>query len=546
MIGMILLPFVSVFAPHLRVYPCCRQERAVAPPAIEFTDVGHVDIIPQSVHANTSARVSEWPSAPTTVIWVYLAGLFAMVVYRAAGRLLLWRVMSRSRRLRGHVLRESDDLLTPIAVGVLRPAVFLPTGWRGWDAPTKRAVLAHEFAHLRRRDALVSALAWCARCLLWFHPLAWRVSRQVSELAELACDAAALERAGDPANYSRMLLRFVNDVNRAGRRVVLPGLAMATGSGMDHRIDSVFELADGKMRKLSRPGLSLVLAGVPALCLAATLGLAQQSNNPAPAAAHFEVASVRPTEAQARGQRGVTMHGGPGTSDPTRIEWTNVSVTLILRLALHAWPYQIVSPALVDSQSYDIAATLPPGTTKEQFNQMLLNLLEDRFHLTLHRETKETQGFELVVGKNGAKLREAALEASGDGDVMAADPSVPAKTDTNGFPVLDRQGVAIAMNMIPGAKVPSVYLTARAQALAELVHMLGEQLGRPVVDKTGLTGKYDYTLEFPAVESPDTQDEAGPSLLTAIQEQLGLKLESKRVPLEMVIVDHSDKTPTGN
>ena len=112
--------------------------------------------------------------------------------------------------------------------------------------------------------------------------------------------------------------------------------------------------------------------------------------------------------------------------------------------------------------------------------------------------------------------------------------------------MLDRPGVNIAMKMKPGAKLPSVYLTARAQALGELVHMLGDQLGRPVVDKTGLTGKYDYTLEFPAVESPDAQDEAGPSLLTGVQEQLGLKLEPKKVPLEVIIIDHSDKTPSGN
>jgi uncharacterized protein (TIGR03435 family) len=300
------------------------------------------------------------------------------------------------------------------------------------------------------------------------------------------------------------------------------------------------------MRKLARPQVSLSIAGIPALCLAATLGLAQQRNDPAITTQRFEVASIRATEAEAKGQRGVIMHGGPGTSDPTRIEWTNVSVLLILRNALHAYQFQIVRPASLDSQSYDISATLPPGTTKEEFNRMLLNFLEDRFHLTLHRETRDRQGFELVIGKNGSKLREAAPADSDNAESVTPDLSAPPKTDANGFPVVDRPGVAVAMKMLPGAKVPSVYLTAQAQPLGELVHMLGEQLGRPVVDKTGLTGKYNYTLAFPAMESPDAQDEAGPSLLTAVQEQLGLKLESKKVPLEMVIIDHSDKTPSGN
>ena len=178
----------------------------------------------------------------TVVIWIYLAGLFAMLAYRAIGWILLRRVISRSVRVRAR-LRVSSDVLAPVAVGVLRPIVILPAGWRKWNTNTKRAVLAHEYEHLRRHDTVVSALAGWIRCALWFHPLAWWVSRKVSDLAELACDAAALERVGDPASYSRMLLGFAADVNRAGRRVALPGLAMAAGSGMDRRIDSVFELS---------------------------------------------------------------------------------------------------------------------------------------------------------------------------------------------------------------------------------------------------------------------------------------------------------------
>jgi uncharacterized protein (TIGR03435 family) len=411
-------------------------------------------------------------------------------------------------------------------------------------------VLAHEFAHLRRHDALVSALAWLVKCVLWFHPLAWWVARQVSESAELACDAAVLEKFDDPCGYSRMLLGFADAVNRAGRRVALPGLAIASGSGMDRRIDGVFEISGGKMRKLARPGVWLALTGLPAICLAATMGLGEpQGRSPEvaePVTPRFEVASIKPTAPQANGQHGITMHGGPGTSDPTRMAWTNVSVTLILKVAANAYLYQIIRPAWLDSQLYDISANIPPGATKEQFHQMLLNLLAERFNLVLHRESREYQGFELVAGKNGAKLRESAPVLSGDADAVPADTAGPPKTDAKGFPQMDRPGVAVTMKMEPGARVPSVFLAAREQALGELVHMLGEQLGRPVVDKTGLTGKYDYTLEFPAQESLDAADDSGPGIRTAVQEQLGLKLEPKKVPLEMLIVDHADKAPSGN
>jgi beta-lactamase regulating signal transducer with metallopeptidase domain len=125
------------------------------------------------------------------VLSFYFAGLFAMVMYRLVGSILLWRVISRSTRLRAQLLRESADVRTPVAVGILRPGVLPPVGWRAWNANTKRAVLAHEFAFLRRHDTAISALARLAQCVFCFHPLAWWVSRKISDLAE--CDAVVLE-----------------------------------------------------------------------------------------------------------------------------------------------------------------------------------------------------------------------------------------------------------------------------------------------------------------------------------------------------------------
>src|SRR5258708_37963292 len=121
--------------------------------------------------------------------------------------------MAGSRRLRGARRRESSDVIAPVAVGVLRPSVIFPAGWRDWTPATRRAVLAHEFAHLRRRDVLVSSFARLVQCVLWFHPLTWWVSRQISNLAELSCDAAALKRVNDPSGYARVLVDFAKRVN---------------------------------------------------------------------------------------------------------------------------------------------------------------------------------------------------------------------------------------------------------------------------------------------------------------------------------------------
>jgi GWxTD domain-containing protein len=141
-------------------------------------------------------------------------------------------------------------------------------------------VLAHEFAHLRRHDPLISALARITRTLFWFHPLVWWISRKLSELSELACDAVVLEKMSDPAAYSRVLLEFAEAVNRAGHRVALPGLAMAVSSGIAQRVDQLFELSNANARRFARPGLLLAVTGLPVLCLAATVGLSERSIRP--------------------------------------------------------------------------------------------------------------------------------------------------------------------------------------------------------------------------------------------------------------------------
>jgi uncharacterized protein (TIGR03435 family) len=187
--------------------------------------------------------------------------------------------------------------------------------------------------------------------------------------------------------------------------------------------------------------------------------------------------------------------------------------------------------------------------------------LAERFHLTLHHETKELPVYELVVGKNGSKLKEAVV------DPNAPPPAPPepgavavplrASLDKDGFPQLPA-GRAGMMAM--GSK-GRMRVVSRMQALSALIAMMENQLGRPIVDKTGLTGKYDFNLEFsteglsiPKIVAPpppggapiDAQNEGGPSVFEAFDKQLGLKLESKKDPIEMLVVDSADKVPTDN
>jgi uncharacterized protein (TIGR03435 family) len=292
-------------------------------------------------------------------------------------------------------------------------------------------------------------------------------------------------------------------------------------------------------------------SGVVLLVLSRAIVLGQSAPSPA-----FEVASVRRADPKTSGQHGLTMRGGPGTSDPDQIAYSNITLMTMLIKANDAFPFQIEGPAWLGSEQYDISAKVPAGATKDQFRLMLMNLIVERFHLVFHRESRQVAGFELQVGKNGSKLKVSTLADSSNAEPPPSGPPVPkpvpTKTDADGFPQLDHPGVAMAMRMSPNAKGPSIYLTFRAQGLAGLAHTVGEELGRPVVDKTGLTGKYDFKLEFapaagpPAQGLPDALDESGPGILTATQQQLGLKLEPKKVPLDMLIVDSVEKVPTEN
>ena len=271
LIGMVLLPAVSVTAPHWKLPLLPRAQAAI-------TAAGDSAALGFSPFRRGPALATHATSIPsgTVLFWCYLAGVFAMLAYRAIGWVLLRRVIARSRSLRATRLRESRDVVTPVAVGVLRPIVILPAGWREWSPATRRAVLAHEFAHLRRHDVLVAAFARLVQCVLWFHPLTWWLSRQISNLAELACDAAALKRVGDASGYARILVDFAGRVNAAGHRAALPGLAMAASSGIGRRVDHVFELAGATPRKLARPALWLALLGVPVMCVAATVSFSEQ------------------------------------------------------------------------------------------------------------------------------------------------------------------------------------------------------------------------------------------------------------------------------
>jgi uncharacterized protein (TIGR03435 family) len=238
----------------------------------------------------------------------------------------------------------------------------------------------------------------------------------------------------------------------------------------------------------------------------------------------FEVASIKvaapPTAADLLlgGRR-----GGPGTDSPTQVVWRATPLGPLIRQA-HGLKYQqLIAPKWVqetvtEDVRYDIAATLPPGTTKAQFDAMVGNLMEDRFGLKFHKETREITAYTLTVAKGGSKL------------TPAANPDLSPVVGGGSRPEGGNRFVS------------------RSGPMSAIADMLEFALSRTevafVVDKTGLAGKYDFEIYYAG--PLDKVDSGLPALATALEQDLGLKLEKGKTQVDVLVVDQINKVPTEN
>ena len=231
---------------------------APAPPASTAAAPPHQDVaaarapVPPDVPPESSRRARSW--APLA-LGAYLAGVAAMLLRLALG---LWgsrRLVLGARRLDGSTrrigalparVRESDRIAVPVTVGLLRSTVVLPTGWERWPDAKLRAVIAHEQAHVERRDPLVAGLASLNRCLFWFHPLAWWLPRALALTAEQACDEAAVRTVGAPQAYIDVLRSMAVAVRARGGRYLWEGVGMHGSPSLTRRVKHIQRLAPGR------------------------------------------------------------------------------------------------------------------------------------------------------------------------------------------------------------------------------------------------------------------------------------------------------------
>ena len=277
---------------------------------------------------------------------------------------------------------------------------------------------------------------------------------------------------------------------------------------------------------------------VSCLTLAGACAYSQSAQLPS-----FEVASVKPSSSGRR----IMCSGGPGTSSPGLLRCPSVPSGFLITLAYGFETYQFSPRSSCCQADFDIVAKVPEGTTKEQFRQMLQNLLTERLKLKFHYEQKEMAIFELTVGKKGLKMKESAPDAVSVPEDPWALPQY--KMGKDGCPVFPA-GRGGRTEGRPGCN----RWTGFNLSMQEIVKTLSFNLGRKIVDATGLKGKYDIDItwyrEWSGPQELVGEEPAdfphGPSFTHAIRDQLGLELISKQGPGDIVVVDHVEKVPTEN
>jgi len=266
----------------------------------------------------------------------------------------------------------------------------------------------------------------------------------------------------------------------------------------------------------------------------------------------FEVATIKPSAQSAQGQTGAGLH-----IDGSIARYSALSLKLYLGIAFGLKNYQISAPDWMASDRWDITAKLADGSDPKQIPEMLQRLLLDRFQMKMHRETKELPVYGLILGKGELKLRESPADPVVDGKPSARSVNVAASGNGTGTTVTYGNGSYFTLgdNKFEGKKLP---MSIMADALARFAD-------RPVVDMTDLKGRYDFTMEFSpddframmvraaiaqgTVLPPDVlklvDASSGDTLLNAVG-KLGLKLELRKAPIELLVIDQALRTPTEN
>jgi len=438
---------------------------------------------------------------------------------------------------------SSPAFMEPGVFGIYDPILLLPEGITEKLTPLEfEAILLHEMSHVRRRDNLATAIHMLVEAVFWFHPLVWFLGMRLMDERERACDEEVLRAGKQPYTYAEGVLKVCELYLQSPLRC----MSGVTGSNLKSRIQAILAGHTGCDLSLSRKTV-LAAAGIFALGMPIAIGIIQA------APVQFEVASIKTNRSLGFGNMDLPPNG--------HVNIVNVTLRDIMRASYALQNYQIVGgPNWLDTDRFDLQARpsadyeqkpparcFPPNCPLTPIQLMMQDLLRDRFQLRTHRETREFSIYELTIAKGGFKLKE-------------VDPGVPVVPSPPPPPGTPPPTNPAALPTLPPGAIGFLGsgLTASSVRISALASTLSGILGRPVIDKTGIMGEYGFKFIFNRVglsgtlPAPPAAPAGGleasdprPSIFTAVQEQLGLRLDSAKGPIEVLVIDNASK-PTEN
>jgi uncharacterized protein (TIGR03435 family) len=436
-----------------------------------------------------------------------------------------------------------------------------------------QAIVAHEMCHVRRRDNLTFSLHMVVEVLFWFHPLVWWIRARLIEEREHACDEAVLQSGGEAEVYAEGIL----NVCKFYVESPLACVSGVTGSNLKKRIVRIMTMRGGDQLDFTRKLLMVAVATI-AIAVPATFGLvhaaqiqtqapvkvAEQDHVAVPNAPVAKVSAAADTNAGADSNTPIGVyevvtikpnpHKLPGLGDAhVAVTMSNPGTYLgaggghsedgvfrsfpntLKELVANAYGIRVLQvsggPSWTDTDRFDVVAKtdaettaalekLPKRQQQKQYQLMLQAVLADRFQLRVHQGTKEIPVYQLVVAKNGSKLKPSTAPIGPDG----------------------KQDALMSAGLGD--------ITCRAVTAKNLADLLNWMVDRVVVDKTGLSDLYDIKLSWTpedhsaaSVDSGEAVPSASipaPTLFEALQKQLGLKLESVKAPMDAIVIDHAE------
>ena len=436
----------------------------------------------------------------------------------------------------GLAVMESSSMPEPGVVGIRRPRLLLPDGLVDRLTPAQvRALIAHERCHIRCHDNLTAALHMAVETIFWFHPVVWWIERRLIDERERACDESVLAAGSCPQDYAEGILA----VCRQSVGSSLACVAGVSGSNLRARVEAIMRNEIGRpMTRRRRWALAL---GVGAVVAGPIVGGALRAQSPIVVprvdVAFEEVAVKRHDGVDFRTAQisfSGDAEGRPGLGPDGRVQLvvaTNVTARALLWFAFSPEPKPgLVSidpslidianaPGWVDFDRFDLVAKAPMRTTRAQLKEMLQSLLIGRFKVTVHRGSKDLPIYALALARQGSpgpNLTPSQIDCPSN----AGRPSPCGLSGTTGR--LMGRGVTMAGLLRPLAN----HLHAGSQITVD----------RPIDDRTGLSGAFDFTLEW-APDRPSVPLSNAVNFLAALEQQLGLVIVPELAAQPALIID---------